>query len=236
MNLLLLDPEQLDADGTARVGGATADHVRTVLGKGVGDTLKVGVLGGLRGTGSIVGEHEGAFVVTCTLTDAPAPKRDITLVLALPRPPVFRRLLQHVTALGVRRIVLCQSARVEKSYWGSPALTDDEVAHNIRLGLAQAGDTIAPVVEQRRRFRPMVEDELAGLAVAHKLVADPSGVVPCPTDLTGDVMLAIGPEGGWVPDELARLAVAGFTAIHLGARVLRVETAVIAALARLGLG
>lgn len=40
----------------------------------------------------------------------------------LPLPPVLRQLLQHVTAIGVERIVLCQSARVEKSYWNSLAL------------------------------------------------------------------------------------------------------------------
>lgn len=236
MNLLLLDPEQLDTHGTARITGAAAEHVRAVLGKGAGDTLKVGVLGGLRGTAQIEGECDGGFVVACTFTDPPPPKRDVVLVLALPRPPVFRRVLQHVTALGVRRIVLCASARVEKSYWGSPSLADEEIAANVRLGLAQAGDTVAPVVEQRRRFRPMVEDELAAIEVAHKLVADPSGTVACPSDVAGSVVLAIGPEGGWVPDELARLATAGFVAVHLGARVLRVETAVIAALARLGLG
>jgi RsmE family RNA methyltransferase len=236
VNLLLLDPAQLGDDGTAHVRGADAEHVRAVLGKGKGDTLKVGVLGGLRGSAEIVGEHDGGFLLQCTLVDAPPPKRDVTLVLALPRPPVFRRLLQHTTALGVRRILLCQSARVEKSYWGSPALGDDEVAASVRLGLAQAGDTVPPVLEQRRRFRPMVEDELAAMDVAHKLVADPTGPVPCPCDVPGSVLLAIGPEGGWVPDELVRLSSAGFAAVHLGPRVLRCETAVVAALARLGLG
>lgn len=234
MNLVLLEPHEVDADGRAQIVGPALAHVREVLGKEAGATLKVGVRGGKQGTAVVVATSRDAIELQCTFDRDPPPKRRVELVLALPRPPVLRRLFQHVTAMGVCRIVLCHSARVEKSYWGSPALQPDEIDANVKLGLEQACDTISPVVDMRRKLRPFVEDELATRTDARRIVADPSGGAACPTDLDERVIVAIGPEGGWVPFELELFDAAGFERVHLGARILRVETAVIAALARLG--
>jgi 16S rRNA (uracil1498-N3)-methyltransferase len=46
-----------------------------------------------------------------------------------------------------------------------------------------------------------------------------------------EILLAIGPEGGWTPPELALFTAAGWHSASLGPRILRVETAAIAALA-----
>ncbi|MBX7079160.1 MAG: 16S rRNA (uracil(1498)-N(3))-methyltransferase [Nannocystaceae bacterium] len=232
MNLLLLDA--VDAEGRATIGAEAVAHVRTVLGKGVGDSVRVGVLGGTLGEATIEA-HEGEHMrLRCTLGQPPPPKRPFELVLALPRPPVLRRVLQHATTMGVARIVLCNAARVEKSYWSSPALAPGAIFAQLRLGLEQARDTIAPAVELRPRLRPFVEDELARRGDAVRLLADGSGATTMPCDLTQPAIVAIGPEGGWVEFELALLAAAGFTAVTLGPRALRVEAAVVAALARLG--
>lgn len=236
MNLLLLEPHEVDADGRAQIVGAALVHVREVLGKAEGATLRVGVRGGQWGSAVVLASTREAIDLRCTFDRDPPRKRPVELVLALPRPPVLRRLLQHATAMGVERIVLCHSARVEKSYWGSPALHPDGIDANVRLGLEQACDTVSPVVDTRQRLRPFIEDELAGRGDARRIVADPSGGVACPSDVEGRVLVAIGPEGGWVPFELELFDAAGFERVHLGTRILRVETAVVAALARLGLG
>jgi RsmE family RNA methyltransferase len=103
------------------------------------------------------------------------------------------------------------------------------------LGLEQAGDTVLPELELHRRFRPLVEDVLARMAEgALRLVADPSATTACPVDVARPVVLVVGPEGGLVPFELELLANSGFSPIGLGPRVLRVEAAVVALLARLG--
>ena len=234
MNLLLLDPAQIDPDGRAQVAGPALVHVREVLGKDLGATLRVGVLGGRRGHAAVVASTREALELMCTFDEDSPPKRPVELVLALPRPPVLRRLLAHVTAMGVQRIVLCHSARVEKSYWGSPALRPAEIDAHIRLGLEQACDTIPPRVEIRMKLRPFVEDELASRLDARRFVADPTGGSACPCDVEGPLVIAVGPEGGWVPFELGLWAEAGFECVHLGPRILRVETALIAVLARLG--
>jgi RsmE family RNA methyltransferase len=233
MNVVLLHDEQL-VEGRAVLDGATAEHVRTILKKSVGDTLAVGRIGGLLGQARIVADDGTRYTIECVFDREPPRKSGIVLVLALPRPPVLRRVLQHAATMGVARIVLCNAARVERSYWSSPALQPDAIAEQLLLGLAQARDTVLPVIEQQSRIRPFVEDELAHDPIATRFVADPSGERACPTDHAGPLVLAVGPEGGWVPFELELFAKAGFAAIAMGPRILRVETAVVALLARLG--
>ncbi len=233
MNLLLLPRGSVDADGRAHVVGDAVAHVRRVLGKGVGDDLKVGEREGRIGRAVIESLDDHGLRLRCTLDADPPPKLPVTLVLALPRPPVLRRVLQHATTMGVGRIVLCNAARVEKSYWGSPALLPDEIDAQLRLGLEQGRDTVAPSIEQRPRLRPFVEDELAHAAIPRRWLADGDGRTPVPCDVREPSIVAIGPEGGWVDFERELFAAAGFTAVTLGVRPLRVETAVVAVLARL---
>jgi RsmE family RNA methyltransferase len=132
--------------------------------------------------------------------------------------------------MGVKRFVLLHSRRVEKSYWQSKGLEPEALRRQLLLGLEQARDTILPEVQTERRFRPFAEDRLPGSGPA--LLADPDSPEPCPR-AAGPLTLIVGPEGGFVPFEVERLVAAGARPIGLGARVLRVETAVVSLLARL---
>lgn len=234
MNLLLLEPEQVAPDGVARIDGDALAHVIGVLGKGVGDSLVVGVRDGKIGSATITELSTGAAELKIALTRDPPPPSWAHLVLALPRPPMLRRIFGHAAAMGVKRIDLVGTARVDKSYWGTPSLHADKVGHQLRLGLSQAVDTVLPEVHCHRRFLPFVEDELPTLATGQRIVADIApGAAPI-RPATGPVTIVVGPEGGLVDFERERLADQGFTAVTLGPRVLRVETAVVAVLARLG--
>jgi RsmE family RNA methyltransferase len=163
--------------------------------------------------------------------EPPAPL-PLTLVLALPRPKVLNRVIAGVTSLGVKRVFLVNAWRVEKSYWKSPRLAT--LRDQAILGLEQAKDTVLPSIELRRLFRPFVEDELPAIARGTRaLVAHPSASAECPRDVREPVTLAIGPEGGFIAEEIASLERAGLEAVSIGARVLRVETAVAAIIGRL---
>lgn len=235
MNLLLLSPDRVDAEGIATIDGEAVGHIIGVLGKGVGDTLRIGVLGGQIGSATIVALSTGEATLRCTVQRDPPPPSPVKLVLALPRPPMLRRSLAQATAMGVKHIHLIQTARVDKSYWSSPSLSPDKIDEQLRLGLTQAVDTVLPVVTLHRRFKPFAQDVLPTLLGGGVgLVADlVDGAAPV-TAASGPVALAIGPEGGWVDFERELFAAAGLTAVTLGPRVLRVETAVVALLARLG--
>jgi RsmE family RNA methyltransferase len=242
MNVLLLEPGELDDRGRAqvvapdraRVIDRRLTHVRTVHRAGVGDTLRVGVIGGRLGRATIVRLDAGGLELDVRLEHDPPAPLPLALVLALPRPKVVRRVLQGIAALGVKRVVLVGAWRVERSYWESPRLDAAAIRDDLVLGLEQSGDTVLPEVALRRRFRPFVEDELPALAAkTRKLVAHPEADAGCPRAVAAPITLAIGPDGGFNAFEVELLATAGFEPVSLGPRVLRVEHAVPALVGRL---
>jgi RsmE family RNA methyltransferase len=234
VNLILLEPEDFVGDRRVRLEGRRFEHVRGVHRKGEGDELRVGQIDGLCGRGRVEQIDESGVELEVTLDTPPPPPSPIRLVVALPRPPSLRKVLQQATALGVKELVLLHTRRVEKSYWQSHGLAEGALRRQLLLGLEQARDTVLPQVLLQRRFRPFVEDELA-LRVASEpcLVAHPDAERACPRAVHGPLTLVIGPEGGFVPFEIERLVSIGAECVGLGERVLRVETAVVALLARL---
>ena len=167
--------------------------------------------------------------------DTPPPAAlPLTVLLALPRPKMLKRSLQHLTALGVKKIILMNSYRVAKSFWQSPWLSPEKVREQLILGLEQARDTVMPEVILEKRFKPFVEDRLPVLVEGKLgLVAHPVGGESCPHQISRPAVLAIGPEGGFIEYEVDKLEQAGFQRIHLGSRILRVETAVTAIVSKL---
>lgn len=235
MNLLLLDePDFVSADRVL-LRGRRLQHMREIHQANPGDSLRVGLIGGLMGSGRILSLTAQQAELEVSLDQPPPPKLPLTLLLAMPRPKMFRRILQHCATLGVAQIVLLNSYRVEKSFWQTPFLQPEVIRENLLLGLEQARDTLLPTVQIEKRFKPFVEDRLPALAAGTTgLVAHPGDYPPCPRAVTGPITLAIGPEGGWIPYEVDKLRAAGLQPIQLGERILRVETAVTALIARLG--
>jgi len=234
MNLILLFPDDMVTDERARITGRRLRHVLEVHRAEVGDELVVGLLGGRIGTGRVAQVDGSLMEMDVTFDRDPPAGLPLTVVLALPRPKVLRRVLFSLTVMGVKRIILVNAARVEKSYWQSQFLLEDRILRQLVLGLEQARDTMLPEVLLKQRFRPFVEDELPGIAEGKlTLVAHPSGLEPCPREVTRPVTLAIGPEGGFVPFEIEKFRSLGFSVVHAGVRVLNVETAVSSLIARL---
>jgi RsmE family RNA methyltransferase len=234
MNLILLVAEDFVTPDRVRLVGRRLAYVRDVHRARVGAALRVGVLGGRLGSGTVRALDDEGLVMDVALDRAPPPAAPLTLLLALPRPKALRRVLQCVAAMGVKRAVLFNTWRVEKSFWASPALGAAAVREQLILGLEQGADTVLPSVVLRRRFKPFVEDELPALVAGTRaLVAHPPAAAPCPHAAPGPLTLAVGPEGGFTPYEIDRLCAHGFEAVSLGPRPLRVEQAVPALLGRL---
>jgi len=183
--------------------------------------------GGKLGHARVTSMSDDAVELEVTLDRDPPPPLELTLVLALPRPKVLNRVVAAATSMGIKRIFLINAWRVEKSYWKSPRLSDENLRAQAIAGLEQSRDTILPSIELRRFFRRFVEDELPSLARGTRaLVAHPGAREACPRDVREPVTLVIGPEGGFIAEEIASLERAGCTPVSLGARILRVETAV----------
>lgn len=234
MNLILLFPDDFESDARVRLRGRRAKHVFEVHRAKPEDSLTVGVAGGLMGTGVVESASGDEVVLDVVLESPPPPPLPLTLVLALPRPKVLNRVIAASASLGIKRIYLVNAWRVEKSYWGSPRVTPANLEAQCILGLEQARDTVMPSVEVRRLFRPFVEDELPAIAKGSRaIVAHPGGDGEMPRAIEEPVTLVIGPEGGFIEKEIASLRAVGFTTRSLGPRILRVETALAALVARL---
>jgi RsmE family RNA methyltransferase len=234
MNLILLFEEDFVGPQRVRLYGRRAQHVAAVHRARVGERLRVGRVNAAVGAGVITALDTDTLEMEVVLDQPPPPALPATLLLALPRPKSLKRVLQGVTAMGVKRIVLMASWRVEKSFWDSPVLRPESLREQLVLGLEQARDTVLPQVTLRKRFKPFVEDEVSDLIRGTRaLMAHPSATQPCPRAVRGPVTLAVGPEGGFIPYEVELLQAHGLEAVSLGTRSLRVEHAVPALLGRL---
>ena len=235
MNLIIL-VEQDFRGGTHRavLQGRRAIHIQKVLRASVGTVLRVGLLNGPMGKGTVVAETEAQVELEVELAESEPPALPATLLVALPRPKSLKRVLQAAAAFGTQGIVLMESWRVEKSFWSSPLLEPAALNEQLILGLEQGCGTRLPDVQIRRRFRPFAEDELPSIASEKlALLAQPRSATLCPTQVRQPFCLAFGPEGGWTPFEIDLFERAGFLPVHLGDRILRIEQAVPAFLGRL---
>ena len=236
MNLLLVEPHELDAHGRVTVTGVRARHLHTVLRVTPGQPIRIGVLDGPIGSGVITAIDADTATFTCTFDPAVPAVPAVDVLLALPRPKVLRRLWAQLAALGVGRILLTNAARVERNYFDTHVIEAATYRPLLIEGLQQARDTRLPVVSVHRSFRILVEDDLPARSDAStRLVADPSAGEAIHTRLTppppGRVLLAVGPEGGWNQFERDLLAAHGFVGVTLGHRTLRTDTAIVALLA-----
>lgn len=234
MNLILFEPQDFVAEQQAIIQGRRLQHLLQTHNAEPGQQFRAGVLNGMVGQAELLSISDEQALFNLSLDSSPPEKLPITLILALPRPKMLRRILQTVASMGVAKLVLVNSFRVEKSFWQTPFLQPEAVREQLILGLEQARDTVLPEVILEKRFKPFVEDRLPRLSQSSvKLVAHPGDYAACPRALTEPVTLAIGPEGGWIEYEVEKLQQAGFTPVQLGERILRVEVAVTALLARL---
>ncbi len=230
MNWLLLEPSDVPPDGLVVLRGDQARHAREVLHAAPGQQLRLGIVDGPLGTGEVLGtDPDGGIRLRAEWEATPPPRPRIDLLLAMPRPKVMRRLWPVLASLGVGRIFIANAWKVERGYFDTPALDPATIHAGLIEGLRQAGDTLLPEVTIHRRLRPLVEDILPALPpyssrwIAHP---DPSASNPLSSlPSTARTLLAIGPEGGWIPDEVDLFRRHGFTPLSLGPRILRTDTA-----------
>ncbi len=234
MNLILLRPEDFpNGDSLAHLTGTRHRHLRDVLNAKVGSQFIVGLVDGPMGQGEVAELTDETLSLRVTLDSSPPPPLPVSLILALPRPKVLRRVLAATSSMGVKQIYIINAYRVEKSYWQSPFLQPEQVEAQLLLGLEQGRDTKMPEVFLRDRFKPFVEDELPSLLEGSTAwLADLGGKGTLPSTPGRKSVLAVGPEGGFVPYEVRKLIEVGFQTFCLGPRPLRVETAAAVALGR----
>ncbi|WP_269913929.1 16S rRNA (uracil(1498)-N(3))-methyltransferase [Acinetobacter sp. HY1485] len=230
MNIVLLEPQSV-LDIWSITEERQLVHLHTHLKVQVGDTLKVGFKNAKRYLVKVVHVEPHLIQVEPLYEESVPNKLPIHLVVALPRPKVLRRLIMDSVSMGVNRISLIHSYRVDKSYWQSPFL--NQLDEYITLGLEQAGDTVFPDIQFYKRFKPFVEDVLSTFEQP-SYVAHPYATMTMPRHMSEPCTVVIGPEGGFIDYEIELLKQNGCQAVTLGDRILRTETAISYVLGRLG--
>ena len=235
MNLILFDPDE-----TLRslpLDDPRARHVLQVLQRQAGDSFDVGLVDGPRGKATVERIDGDALRLSFEWGEETPPLEPVTLIVGLPRPQTARKVLEEATALGVQAMHFVTSERGDPGYGRSRLWSSGEWRRHLIAGAEQAFSTRLPIVSWGRGL----EDAIGGIeaggtrrALDNYEAQDRLGAI----ELIAPVTLAIGPERGWTEAERRLLREAGFRFVHLGERVLRVETACVAAIAlvRAGLG
>ena len=232
MNIILLAPEDWLDENTVCLDDRRHEHIRGILKAQMSDSLRVGLLGGLRGSGTVVKLSEEHTHLQVDLVDPPLPRHPCDLILALPRPKMLRRVFRTAAEMGVAHLYLINSARVEKSYWQSPLLRPDRVDAALTAGLQRAGDTVLPQVHLHPRFKPFIEDQLPGLIGSGACWIAHPGAPEALATHSSEALIMLGPEGGFIPYEVELAQSMGAKAVRLSDRILSVDTAVTAALSQ----
>jgi RsmE family RNA methyltransferase len=161
----------------------------------------------------------------------PPPLDPIVLIIGLPRPQTARDILRDATSLGVAAIHFVITEKGERNYAGSTLWTSGEWRRHVILGAEQAFDTRLPEITHGKTLI----EAIAALPSATTRIAldnyEASGPLSAQQPSASAVALAFGPERGWSNSERISLRESGFVFGHLGPRVLRLETAVTAAIA-----
>lgn len=228
MNLLLLTATELDSRGHLWLEGERARHLLTVLAVQAGQQLRAGCLDQSLGTATVLTIETSRIEIRYEPRTTASRDGERCLLLAIPRPKVLSRCLEHAAALGFTRIALMRTARVEKSHLHSHKLLAHDIRPHLIAGLEQGMRVLLPEVRIFNRFKPFVEDELNDFVptearfVGHPHAAQAIGQLPA---FDPHYCIALGPEGGFVPFEINALEQQGFVAVRAAMGPLRVESA-----------
>ena len=236
MNILLFKQEDIIEQSENRniihIQGERFTHLRSRKFK-LNDSLRVGELNGLCGQGTITKLDKDFLEIEYQLISKPPQAAAAKLILALPRPIMLKRLLVDIAMLGIKDIVLLATNKVEKSFWSSQLLKEDNIKNYLLKGLEQSCDTVLPTVTLENKFLPFVEDKLADYAVGKIILAHPMATEICPQPASEPFTLIVGPESGFTEYEVDKFIKNGARAVTIGERHLRVETAATYLLGRL---
>lgn len=230
MNLIILKSEELSPDNTLKLSDRRFTHIIKVLKAKIGQSLKIGILDSSIGTGIIIAITENYVLLNCSFNLEPPPKPNFDLILALPRPKVIKRLWAPLAQLGVNRIFLTNSEKVEKNYFDTHWLKEENYNPLLINGLEQCCDTHLPKVFIINKLKPFIEDETKTLFPnSSKIIAHPySDNSNISEKIKSPIVLALGAEGGWTDYEINMFDKAGFLKMSFGNRILKTDTACVA--------
>lgn len=240
MNLILLSSS--DSTQTLVAGTPAATHLLGVLKARVGSTFWCGAENAARGLATIEAISPQGDVAFSVVWEQGVPAESfsppIRLFVGLSRPQTMKKVFAAASEIGCREICVFVSQNGDPSYAQSSLWRDgnDEIQTILKKSAEQTCTTFLPRVKlfQSLEFACAETEMPAGTAFALDVYEKNASLaeVDFPALAAGTLCsLAVGSERGWTNAERSVLREHGFVFAHLGARVLRVETALSVALA-----
>lgn len=224
-------PKDRIAGGIARLSAEEVHHLRDVLRLRAGQVVEVFDGAGRSYVGRVQRDDGGLSVGSLERIEARAESPiDVSLGLALIKYERFEWALEKATELGVREIVPLASRRCQvRLPQGKLEARLERWRRIVREAAKQCGRSAVPEVAAPRSFAEYLAAGLAGTAL---LLLCETSAAPWDGRIEARrIGVTIGPEGGWTAEELRSAEQAGCRIVGFGPRVLRAETAAIAALA-----
>ena len=222
-------------DTTAKLTGAQATHLARVLRAQTGMQFDI-VAGNRVRRGSIVEISD--LIIEFTLGEEidADPALPVTLLLSIFKFDRLEWAIEKATELGVERIVPVIARRTEKHLAQAAAARVERWRRIAREAAQQSrrSDTveISDPMQMKEAIREEPEAIRLLLAESERTTMLRDALTAAEANPDGSmkrVRLAIGPEGGWTPEEETLFADEGWKPVSLGPRILRAETAAIAA-------
>jgi len=229
VNIILFNPQEVELPLARH--DPRSRHLLQVLRRQVGDSFDCGLINGARGRGTIVAIGEESLRLAFLWLEPPAPLSPIHLLIGLPRPPTARNILREATSLGVTAMHFMRTERGEASYASSTLWQNEAWRECLLHGAAQAFCTRLPEITHGHSLATALAALPAGFTrLALDNYESTCALATHPLPAFEPVALALGAERGWTAAERNLLRAEGFTLVNLGARVLRTETACLAAI------
>ena len=213
----------LEQEAQFELPDAVAHHLVRVLRAPAGTALRLFNADGIECEATLCEVSKRSASVQCgpSVATIAEPAIRVALYQALSKGERMDYAVQKATELGVAEIRLLNTQRVDLRLGGDRL--DKRMLHWQRVAIAaaeQCGRASVPTVHTP------VEWPVEAPAAGHALLLDPeadkhlSSLAPAE-----QVAIAIGPEGGFTPDEVQRAQALGWTGLRFGPRILRTETA-----------
>ncbi len=238
MNIIILTKTDQIKKNVFEISDNRFIHIKDILKSKAGNILEIGLLNGPTGYGEIIKiDSLSAIIKIIELVELNNFEFRIDIILALPRPQTLKKVLNTAATMGVDNIYLIKSAKVEKSYFQSPLLKKENYTKYLIEGLSQGKRTRLPNISIHKRFKQFIEHYFPiEYNQPVKLLAhtgEEQFLNQLDLHKSKNFTIAIGPEGGWNDFEVSFMVQNGFQKFKLSNNILRVETALTAALAQL---
>ena len=224
-------------EATASISGAQAEHMARVLRAQPGMEADV-VAGGhvFHAQVAAVSPHEVRFNLVAELEADPA--LPVTLVMSIYKFDRMEWAIEKATELGVAAIAPVIARRTEKHLGQAAEKRAERWRRIVHEAAQQSRRSDVPIMRDPVPLPQLARSGAQGArivlaeqertttlrAIVEESAAAAQNEMP-------ELQMAIGPEGGWAPEEEALFDANGWRAASLGPRILRAETAAIAALA-----